>query len=77
MLSPYRFGFRPSHAAYMPLLNFTDIISTNVEENKFRPTIGIFLDQTKTFDIIDHNLLLSKLKYYDILRCHTCGLPDI
>lgn len=57
MLSPFQFGFRPNHAIYMPIMHLTDIISSNIENNIH--TIGIFLDLSKAFDIIDHRILLG------------------
>lgn len=64
MLSNSQFGFRPNHSTYMSLLNLVDIISSNFDKNKF--TIGLFLDLTKAFDVIDHKILLNKLNYYGL-----------
>lgn len=40
MLSLNRFGFRPNHATYIPLLSLTGEITANVEDSKY--SIGIF-----------------------------------
>lgn len=61
MPSTSQYGFRPNYSKYMPLLNLDDTISSNMESNKF--TIGIFMDLAKSFDVIDHNILRSKLNY--------------
>ena len=64
ILTTSQYGFRPNHSTYMPILNLTDLITTNFEEKNY--TIGIFIDLAKAFDVIDHKLLLIKLKYYGI-----------
>ena len=48
----------------MAALNLVDYISNGVD-NK-RSTIGIFIDLSKAFDTIDHNILLKKLYLYGI-----------
>ena len=44
----------------MAIINLVDKISSNIDNNKY--TIGIFLDLSKAFDTIDHQILLRKLQ---------------
>ncbi len=46
----------------MALLQLTDKIYEALNDNKF--AIGIFLDLSKAFDVVDHSILISKLIRY-------------
>ena len=59
-----QYGFRKSHSSYMALLDFTNTISQAFENKQFM--IGIFLDLSKAFDCINHNILLEKMYFYGI-----------
>ena len=59
-----QFGFRKLHSSYMALMILTDKLIKSLENGEF--IIGVYLDFSKAFDTVDHELLLSKLSHYGI-----------
>ena len=57
-----QYGFRNKHATYMAVLDFVKDISEAIDNDMY--TLGIFMDLSKAFDTIDHDILLSKLYHY-------------
>ena len=45
-------------------MQLTNQILQSFEEDKF--TIGVFIDLSKAFDTVNHNILLKKLSYYGV-----------
>ena len=60
----YQFGFRDKHSTYLALITLTEKISEALESGKH--VIGIFLDFSKAFDTINHEIMLLKLEHYGI-----------
>ena len=59
-----QYGFRSKRSTYMALLELTTNLTHALKKKDH--TMGIFLDLSKAFDTIDHNILLDKLNHYGI-----------
>ena len=64
ILFDFQFGFRRLHSTTLALIEFTDNIRNILDEGNY--AISIFIDLTKAFDAVDHEILLDKLDRYGI-----------
>ena len=64
LLNCSQYGFRAGHSCEHALIDLQEVLLDNISHN--RHSIGIFLDLSKTFDVIDHKILLYKLPYFGI-----------
>ena len=64
ILYPYQFGFRKKHSTNLALITLNCQITTAFNDNKYM--LGIFLDFSKAFDMLESDILLEKLGYYGI-----------
>ena len=64
LLYKSQYGFRPKHSAELAALEIVDKIIYQMDNSE--TPISVFLDLSKAFDVLDHNILLYKLKYYGI-----------
>lgn len=62
-LHPMQFGFRSNHSTETANCFFIENIKMNLDKGG---VVGaIFLDFKKAFDTVDHDVLLSKLSYFN------------
>jgi hypothetical protein len=59
LISPNQFGFRNRHSTIHALSHVTQQIYNSIDQGHY--TIGIFIDLTKAFDSVPHNILVKKL----------------
>ena len=59
-----QFGFRPGHSTELAALRLVDHLITQID--KCRVPTNIYIDLSKAFDTLNHDILLQKLKYYGI-----------
>ena len=64
LLVPNQFGFRKKHSTDYAIIQLLNKV-TECFSNK-KHLIGIFMDLSKAFDTIDHDILIYKLKRYGI-----------
>ena len=57
-----QYGFRKEHSTEYATLELINRIIFQMDQNKF--PLNIFMDLSKAFDTLDHQILLDKLEYY-------------
>lgn len=64
ILNQNQFGFRKGHSTYMAMSILVDKFHETINDNKFM--VCLFLDLSRAFDTISHDILLDKLHAYGI-----------
>ena len=63
----YQFGFQKGKSTSMALVTLIDNVTEALDKGEC--IIGVFLDFSKAFDTVDHDIILQKLTLY--------GMQDI
>jgi hypothetical protein len=61
---PSQYGFRKQHSTIHAVHEFVDDTITSIDDRKH--TLATFLDLSKAFDTINHEILIDKLSWYGI-----------
>ena len=64
ILFPSQYGFRKNHNTSFATMDFLDKVAKSVDNGEF--AFGVFIDLSKAFDTINHELLLTKLAHYGV-----------
>ena len=64
ILFMHQFGYRKLHSTTIALIEITDKIKKLLDEGNY--VIGIYLELTKAFDTVNHEILLYELWRYGI-----------
>ena len=64
MLFNNQYGFRKNHSTAYALIQLYDTLSDAIDLGKV--TLGLFIDLSKAFDSVNHDILLAKLEFYGV-----------
>ena len=64
LLYEYQFGFQKGKSTYLAIMMLVDKITEALDQGEC--VVGVFLDFSKAFDTVDHNILSQKLHKYGI-----------
>ena len=64
LLYEKQFGFQASHSTEHAIIDLLNQIYESFNKNEF--TVGVFIDLSKAFDTVNHDILIEKLACYGI-----------
>ena len=64
LLHNFQYGFRENSSTELAITQLTEELQDNLQNKK--STLAVFIDLSKAFDTVDHQILLSKMHRYGI-----------
>ena len=72
LLYEYQFGFQKSKSTYLAIMMLVDKIIETLDQSEC--VVGVFLDFSKAFDTVDHNILLQNCINMECVGLNCYGL---
>ena len=74
MISSKQYGFRPGFTTSDCLIDLIEEITSSLDKGLY--VISLFLDLSKAFDTVNHQILLNKLRYYGLQQSEYNGFQS-